>query len=165
MMGELDIRVADPAWTGRIPGIRSLCRRAATAALEELGTEVSTAGISVLLTDDDDLSTLNARWRGVHRPTNVLSFSPVSKRASASDPVSGDIALAFGTIAREAESGGVRIEDHLAHLLVHGILHLSGHDHRHDGEAGRMEAAEAGALARIGIADPRHARVALEAAS
>ena len=148
----LDVRVADPAWNCRIPDIRALCRRAADAALSEIGAASSPDGIAILLTCDSEMSNLNACWRGVDRPTNVLSL------ASATGPdqegITGDIALAFGTIAREADASGVRMEDHLAHLVVHGILHLAGHDHRLDDEAERMEDAESRVLVGLGVADP-----------
>ncbi len=160
MKACVDIRIAEPDWSERIPGVRARCRDAVRAALDELGAVCSPDGIAILLTGDSEMSRLNAAWRGVDRPTNVLSL------ATGSDPgaeaVSGDIALAFGTVAREAASGGVRIEDRLAHLLVHGVMHLAGHDHRQDDEAERMEALEAGALGRIGIGDPYRARNSME---
>ena len=148
----LDVRVADPAWNHRIPDIRALCRRAAHAALSEIGAAPSPAGIAILLTGDAEMSTLNACWRGVDRPTNVLSLAAVT--GPDQEGITGDIALAFGTVAREAEASSVRVEDHLSHLVVHGILHLAGHDHRHDDEAERMEDAESRVLAGLGVADP-----------
>ena len=148
----LDVRVADPAWNRRIPDIRALCRRAADAALLEIGAAPSPAGIAILLTGDSEMSTLNACWRGVGRPTNVLSLA--TGTAPGPEGITGDIALAFGTVAREAEASDVRMEDHFSHLVVHGILHLAGHDHRHDDEAERMEDAESRVLVGLGVADP-----------
>ena len=148
----LDVRVADPAWNHRIPDICAFCRRAAGAALSEIGAVASPAGIAILLTGDSEMSTLNACWRGIERPTNVLSLATAT--CTGPEGITGDIALAYGTVAREAEAGGVQMEDHLAHLVVHGIMHLAGHDHRHDDEAERMEDAESRVLLRLGIADP-----------
>ncbi len=162
MKSGLDIRIADSAWKRSLPGIRGLCRRAAGAALEEVGAGPSPAGIAVLLTGDTEMSALNARWRGRDRPTNVLSLAAGTQPET--EGVAGDIALAFGTITRESEAGGIRVEDRVAHLLVHGILHLAGHDHMQDGEAERMEAAEARALARLGVADPYARSTVLESA-
>ncbi len=150
--GRLDIRVADPAWKRHVPKIRSICRTATSEALREAGVGPSPAGIAVLLTDDVEMSSLNARWRGIDRPTNVLSFA--TEPNPGSDEVAGDIALAFGIVAHEAEAGGIRLQDRIAHLLVHGILHLAGHDHQGDHEAEAMEAAEVRVLARLGIANP-----------
>ena len=148
----LDVRVADPAWTLRIPDICAFCRRAAGAALIEIGAVPSPAGIAILLTGDSEMSTLNACWRGIDRPTNVLSLA--AETCTGPEGITGDIVLAYGTVAREAQAGGVRMEDHLAHLVVHGIMHLAGHDHRHDDEAERMENAESRVLVGLGIADP-----------
>ena len=152
MRGGLDICIEDPAWTQRIPDIHAFCRRVAGAALMEINAVPAPAGIAVLLTGDREMTALNARWRGKDRATNVLSLA-IGARPD-SEFVAGDIALAFGTVAREAETTDIRIDHRLAHLLVHGILHLAGHDHGQDIEAERMEAAESRALARLGMPDP-----------
>ena len=116
---------------------------------------------SVLYTADDEVHALNREWRGKDKPTNVLSF-PMLERAdllalAADGPpeMLGDIALAFQTCRREAEEKGVSLRDHTAHLLVHGFLHLAGHDHvDSDEQAAAMEKLEIAALAILGIADP-----------
>ena len=116
---------------------------------------------SLLFTTDAEIHALNREWRERDKPTNVLSF-PMLERGELLDlppdgpPVMlGDIALAHHTCAREAAEKGVTLEDHAAHLIVHGLLHLAGHDHVHsDEEAEAMEAIEIAALANIGIADP-----------
>ena len=114
----------------------------------------------MLLCDDEAIAGLNARWRGHDRPTNVLSF-PAPQRAPAAaclGPVRpallGDIAIAYETVAREAAEQGKPLADHLAHLAIHGFLHLLGYDHHRDGEAERMERLERDILAGIGVADP-----------
>ena len=116
---------------------------------------------SLLFTSDEEVHTLNREWRERDKPTNVLSF-PMLERAelealgAAGPPVMlGDIALAYATCAREAEEKGVSLEHHAAHLIVHGLLHLTGHDHvDSDAQAEQMEALETAILAKLGIADP-----------
>jgi probable rRNA maturation factor len=116
---------------------------------------------SLLFTVDEEIRTLNREWRVKDKPTNVLSF-PMLTRAEllALEPqggpeLLGDIALAFETCSREAAEKGIGLKDHAAHLIVHGLLHLAGHDHE-AGEAAAeaMEALEIKALAKLGLADP-----------
>lgn len=117
--------------------------------------------VSLLFTSDAEVHTLNREWRQRDKPTNVLSF-PMLEREELLEltpegpPVMlGDIALAHETCAREAAEKGVPLEHHAAHLIVHGLLHLAGHDHVHsDAEAEAMEALEIAALAKLGIPDP-----------
>lgn len=116
---------------------------------------------SVLFTVDEEVHKLNREWRAKDRPTNVLSF-PMMPRdqlvelAPHGGPeMLGDLALAFETCEREARDKGVSLQDHAAHLLVHGLLHLAGHDHEpSDAAAEAMERLEIAALAKMGIADP-----------
>ena len=116
---------------------------------------------SVLFTSDDEVHTLNREWRERDKPTNVLSFPMLSRDelldlAPEGPPVLlGDIALAHGVCTREAEAKGIALDTHAAHLIIHGLLHLAGHDHVHsDEEAEAMEALEIEALAKMGISDP-----------
>lgn len=116
---------------------------------------------SLLFTVDEEVRVLNREWRTKDKPTNVLSF-PMLTRAEllAMTPrggpeLLGDVALAFETCTREAAEKGVGLKDHAAHLIVHGLLHLAGHDHEAgEAEAAAMEALEIKALAQMGIADP-----------
>ena len=116
---------------------------------------------SVLFTSDADVHALNKEWRGKDKPTNVLSF-PMLEREDLLDlapegppEMLGDIALAAGTCAREAAEKGVPLETHATHLLIHGLLHLAGHDHvDSDAQAEAMEALEIAALAKLGVGDP-----------
>ena len=116
---------------------------------------------SMLFTIDEEVHALNKEWRGKDKPTNVLSF-PMLERddllalACEGPPeMLGDLALAHETCAREAAEKGIALEDHAAHLIVHGLLHLAGHDHvDSDAQAEAMEALEIAALAKLGIADP-----------
>lgn len=116
---------------------------------------------SLLFTVDEEVRVLNREWRTKDKPTNVLSFPMLTRaelQALAPDggpELLGDIALAYETCAREAAAKGVTLEAHAAHLIVHGLLHLAGHDHEAgEAEAAAMEALEIKALAQMGIADP-----------
>lgn len=132
---------------------------AAASVAPELANERLIA--SVLFTSDEEIHTLNREWRARDKPTNVLSF-PMLERDDllALGPegppgMLGDIALAHQTCAREAAEKGVSLEHHAAHLILHGLLHLAGHDHEiSDADAEQMEALEVKALALVGIADP-----------
>lgn len=116
---------------------------------------------SILFTSDEQVHQLNREWRERDKPTNVLSFPMLTREelpelAPEGAPVMlGDIALAHETCAREAKEKGIPLEDHAAHLIVHGLLHLAGHDHvTSDEDADKMEALEIAILAKMGIADP-----------
>ena len=155
---EADIEAPWPSgfdWPG-------LAHRAADAAAQlapELGKPRLSA--SLLFTSDAEVHALNREWRGKDKPTNVLSF-PMLERgdlltlaADGPPELLGDIALAHETCAREAADKGLPLEAHAAHLIVHGLLHLAGHDHEVSPEAAEaMEALEIKALALLGLADP-----------
>ncbi|WP_426020570.1 rRNA maturation RNase YbeY [Brevundimonas sp. DWR2-3-1b1] len=141
----IEIEVEAEAWTGAVPDAEAVVDRAAKAALSAVEGD-----IVVLLTDDESVRELNARFRDKDRPTNVLSF-PAPENAA---PHLGDIVLAYGVCATEAQTQGKTLADHLSHLVVHGVLHLLGRDHEDDGEAEEMEAEEREILAQIGVADP-----------
>ena len=102
----------------------------------------------MLLASDRAVKRLNARHRGRNKPTNVLTFEP------AAPGIGGELVLALGVVRREAAQAGRRPSHHLAHLIVHGGLHLQGYDHQAAGAARRMEMAETHILRRLGIADP-----------
>lgn len=132
-------------------------------AVEQLAPELANERLqaSLLFTSDEEVHVLNREWRGKDKPTNVLSF-PMLEREDLLDfapdgtpELLGDLALACETCTREASEKGVSIEDHASHLIVHGLLHLAGHDHEtSDADAEAMEALETKILALIGIADP-----------
>ena len=143
---EIDVEVGAADWLAALPEAEALARRAAGAAA---GIQTG-GGMAVLLTDNQAVRDLNARFRDLDRPTNVLSFP------AAANPEQhlGDIALAFGVCADEAKAQGKSLADHLCHLVVHGVLHLLGYDHQSDAEAERMESLERLILLRLGTADP-----------
>ena len=143
-LAKVDIVVLDAAWGRVMPGVARLVRKAARAAIR--GAEKS---LTVALADDRRVRALNKRHAAKDKPTNVLSY-PSSESAFL-----GDIVLARQTVWREARMQNKTPADHLAHLVVHGTLHLQGHDHEtSEADAERMEALERRILAKLGIADP-----------
>lgn len=149
---EIDIRCADASWQPDSAQIEAVVRRAAVAALDGVSRPAS---LNVLLTGDAEMAELNARWRGKDGPTNVLSFPSDDVAALPGEPLFlGDIAVARETLEREAHRDKVPFTDHLAHLIVHGVLHLRGYDHETEQEAIEMESRETALLAALGIADP-----------
>ncbi len=158
---------ADSEWDSS-SGWAALARAAAEAAIAEsafpqLSSQGRTVELSLRLTDDEAVRELNSAWRGKDKPTNVLSFpmaGPAELDAEHDGPelMLGDIVLARGMCAAEAEDKAIPLEDHAAHLIVHGTLHLLGYDHGEERDAADMEAREVRALARLGIADPYEAR-------
>jgi probable rRNA maturation factor len=141
----IEIEVEAEAWASALPSVEAVVETAAKAALGTVGGD-----IVVLLTDDESVRELNARFRDKDRPTNVLSF-PAPENAA---PHLGDIVLAYGVCATEAQTQGKTLADHLSHLVVHGVLHLLGRDHEDDEDAEEMEVEEREILAQIGVADP-----------
>ncbi len=163
----LDIDIdADAEWDSSSDWA-SLARSAATAAIAEsafpqLGQGKRIVELSVRLTSDDEMHALNAEWRGKDKPTNVLSFPMVEPdelvdAGEGPELMLGDLVLAHGVCTAEAADKAISVEDHAAHLIVHGTLHLLGYDHMDDAGAEDMEAREVRALARLGIADPYEA--------
>jgi probable rRNA maturation factor len=144
----IDILIESPLWRAA-PSAAAVLRRAIGEAADGAGAPAGAAALAIVLCDDAAMRKLNERWRGRAEPTNVLSFPAVPGAA-----MLGDIAIAYETTAREAEADGKRFADHLAHLAVHGFLHLLGYDHQSDEEADAMERLERVILARLGIADP-----------
>ncbi len=155
---EIDIRIASSAWRAALPNPAAAVRRAAVAALKaELPAKAKT-GLSILLTDDAEMRKLNAGWRAKDKPTNVLSFPAENAVDPAKPPAYlGDVALGLATCQREAREQKKTLADHVAHLTVHGVLHLIGYDHMDDEQAEAMEPLETEILAGLGIADPYRA--------
>ena len=144
----IDIEIEDEAWVAAAPQAQDLVQAAAAAALRR--AELDGDAVTILLTDDDSVRDLNARFRGKDYATNVLSFpAPQNPEGHL-----GDIALAFGVCAREAAEQGKPIAHHLQHLVAHGVLHLLGYDHETDAEAEHMEGLERVILAGLGVPDP-----------
>lgn len=150
---NVDLLVESVRWNGA-GRVKALLRRAVGAAAAEL----STGGVelAIVLTDDSAIRLLNRQWRGIDKATNVLSFPSQQPSADTGGQslLIGDIVLAYETIAREAEAEGKPFAHHLAHLAVHGFLHLNGCDHERDEEAEAMEQLERKILRRLRIPDP-----------
>ena len=158
--------IEDARWAAF--GLEALAERAGRATLAILGLPVAGFSISLMGCDDARIAVLNADFRGKPTPTNVLSWPseergpefvgdtpepPQPGNQDDPDPL-GDIAIAWETCAREAEAQGKPMTDHVAHLIVHGILHLLGYDHIEDEDAALMEALEVRILASLGVSDP-----------
>ena len=144
----IDVEIEAPAWTLALPEAEALTRLAARATLDAEGA--SEEGVTLLLTDDETVRALNARFRQRDKPTNVLSF-PAPHNP---ERFLGDVALAYGVCAREAAEQGKPLAHHLQHLVAHGVLHLLGYDHEGDDEAEAMEGLERAVLAGLGVPDP-----------
>lgn len=163
----IDVAVlSEPPWPQDLDW-DALATRAATAAIErtpqgEWLTHPALIEIAVRLTSDDEVRTLNQQYRDKDKPTNVLSFpmiqldllDTVTLNSDDGEVLLGDIVLAHGICAAEAAEKGIDLADHATHLIVHGTLHLLGHDHGDDAQAAAMEGIEREALAGLGIADP-----------
>jgi len=156
----LAVAVEAGEW-GDVEAIEALAQSSLDAAVHDLATlEVQpfpqdAPEVSLVLADDAMMADINSQWRNQPKPTNVLSFPafplvPGGKPG----PMLGDIILARETIAREAGELGKPLDAHLAHLIIHGFLHLFGYDHIENNDAEKMEAIETRILASLGLSDP-----------
>jgi probable rRNA maturation factor len=152
-----EVLVVADCWQDE-PDAEAVIQRAIAAAAETVDADVADAELAVMLTDDSGIRTLNSNWRGVDKPTNVLSFpalQPAGGRGEDDAPrMLGDIAIAYQTMRREADDEQKPFDHHLSHLAVHGFLHLIGYDHENDDDAETMETLEQEILAQLGIPDP-----------
>lgn len=154
MSVTVDLSVESPLWSA-VSDLASLAERAIATASTEAGAELPPhCEVSCLFCDDEAIRSLNAQWRGIDKPTNVLSFPAGGPDAPGASRLLGDIVLAYETVEREAASEGKPLEAHVLHLLVHGFLHLIGHDHEEAAQADVMEALESRTMIRLGCADP-----------
>ena len=164
---RIEIVTLDPHWPESLAGCARIARRAAAAALDLAAADLLPAGtaeLSLVLAGDDQVRALNRDYRGQDKPTNVLSFP--NMEAPGESPwadaggdrrgpsLLGDIVVARETLLREAQAQQKHAQDHLSHLVVHGVLHLLGYNHADDGEADEMEGCEIRILQSLGIADP-----------
>ena len=162
MMSQLtlpmtEVLVVAECWQHE-PDADAVIQRAIAAAAGSVDADVGDAELAVMLTDDPGIRTLNSNWRGIDKPTNVLSF-PALQGEGARKPgdaprMLGDIAIAYETTRHEADAEGKPFEHHLSHLAIHGFLHLIGYDHENDADAEEMEALETEILEQLGIPDP-----------
>ncbi|WP_174279654.1 rRNA maturation RNase YbeY [Sphingomonas bacterium] len=163
-MIQIELSREDPWPEGGWDALAAAAARGAVEATAqgELATSPALVEVSVRLTTDAEVNQLNRQYRGKDAATNILSFpmiqpdllDTVTQNTDDGEVLLGDLVLAYETCAREADDKGVPLADHVSHLVVHGVLHLLGHDHQGDGEADAMEQVERDVLARLGIADP-----------
>src|SRR5215471_12558618 len=155
----IEILVDSARWSGR-RGVQPLLRRAiagaSTALPAKTARSTSGAELAIVLTNDSAIRELNRTWRGKDEPTNVLAF-PTAPEASP-HRLLGDVVIAYETLAREAKTERKPFDHHLAHLAVHGFLHLCGYDHETNRQAAAMERLETAILSRLGVPDPYIAR-------
>lgn len=158
---EIAIDLACDGWCDAVPVAEEVCRRAASAALAGLCAPGG-AELSIVLADDETIRALNREWRRIDAPTNVLAFpgdpdmsAPAGIAKGDAPPLLlGDVIVALETTQAEARRDAKPLADHLAHLIVHGTLHLRGYDHENDMDAEEMEALETSILRGLGIEDP-----------
>lgn len=150
---DIDISIESGDWPDEA-ALTRVVDRAVSAAFAETGA-AGRSELSIVFSDDAHMRTLNAGWRGKDKPTNVLSFPAFPfPKGGPLPPMLGDIVLAAKTVAKEAGLEDKPLENHITHLVIHGLLHLLGYDHENDAEAEEMEAIERSALARLAIPDP-----------
>lgn len=158
ILGDLDITQETDGW----PDCEDLIRTRVMAALAHCKTDTQgrPAELSIVLSDNDEVQVLNRDYRDKDKPTNVLSFPALDSEAPGQITIDpgpihlGDIVLAKGVVETEAQDQGISFDDHLSHLIIHGVLHLIGYDHIDDEEAEEMEALEISLLGDFGIANP-----------
>ncbi|MBO4520215.1 MAG: rRNA maturation RNase YbeY [Alphaproteobacteria bacterium] len=161
MAVKVRLRIDDKRWKDAFPDVEKCVRKAASSAWKrgnagDFKIPVKQAEVSVLLTDDSAVHALNKEYRGMDKPTNVLSFAALDdENEPIVDPMLlGDIVVAFETTKREAIEQECSLADHLFHLIVHGMLHLIGYDHVEERDAVEMEALEIKILAENGLKNP-----------
>jgi probable rRNA maturation factor len=149
---QIDVIVRSARWRKR-PTAKATVKKAVLAAAKAVSTP--RAELAIVLTDDSAIRTLNRDWRGKNAPTNVLSFPAAAPgKVQSASPYIGDVVIAYQTVAREAADEGKPFNHHLAHLAVHGFLHLLGYDHENDRDANKMERLERKILKRLAVPDP-----------
>lgn len=162
---SIDLVVNHPAWESAPLSLEDFAQDiiGLTLSMAELPAELAGREIEVcvVLTDDSEIHALNRDFRGMDKPTNVLSFANLDSDSAADElgledmPFSlGDIIIAWDTMQREAIEQHKKFEDHLSHMMVHGTLHLLGYDHMDEGEAAAMEGLEIKILEKINVENP-----------
>lgn len=154
MTVRYDVAINADGWQSE-HSLRMLVDRVLEATLHVLEFDDVDSELSLVFTDDANIRTINAKWRHIDKATNVLSFPAFPMQpGQRPGPILGDIVIARETVQREAQEENKSFDDHLSHLIVHGLLHLTGYDHQNDDEAEQMESLERKILASLGISDP-----------
>ncbi|WP_375646299.1 rRNA maturation RNase YbeY [Bartonella sp. AA56HLJMS] len=150
----IDIMIKSAGWNDE-KMLYNITEKALMATMHHVSLENVVSEISLLFTDDEHMAQINAQWRNKNKSTNVLSFPAFPlKVGNRPGPILGDIIIARETVVFEAEKEGKTFQDHLIHMIVHGILHLLGYDHETDDEAYKMEKLEREILQKLSIKDP-----------
>ncbi|WP_375631071.1 MULTISPECIES: rRNA maturation RNase YbeY [unclassified Bartonella] len=150
----IDIMIKSAGWNDE-KMLYNITEKALMATMHHVSLENVVSEISLLFTDDEHMAQINAQWRNKNKSTNVLSFPAFPLKAgNQPGPMLGDIIIARETVVFEAENEGKTFQDHLTHMIVHGILHLLGYDHETDDEAYKMEKLEREILQKLSIKDP-----------
>ena len=149
---SVDVMHHSPEWADEVED--AFLMRAANAAYMEGSSATPPAEISLLLTANEEIRTLNKNWRSRDEATNVLSFPLNAPQCSKAPNTLGDVAMAFQTVANEAAERNIPVSQHAAHLVVHGVLHLLGYTHTNDSQARKMEALEIRILETLDLPDP-----------
>ncbi|MDR1982910.1 MAG: rRNA maturation RNase YbeY [Holosporaceae bacterium] len=152
---NLEISVEFNAWNKK--EIKSIVNECAYAVFSEIKLNDNNVEICFLFTDNDEIRTLNKTYRGINKPTNVLAFPanlPTGKNDEYHIRILGSIALAFETIEQESINQGKSIQNHMKHLIVHGLLHLLGYNHLETRETEQMEALEMKILKKLNVENP-----------
>jgi probable rRNA maturation factor len=149
---HIDVVVEAPVWDA-VAGLEDLATRAIQATRAETCVALdANSELCVTFCDDAAIRELNAQWRKLDKPTNVLSFP--TPGAPEEKILLGDIVVAYETVAREAAEQSKTLADHTTHMILHGFLHLLGYDHETPQDAEAMEAVERRVAASLGMADP-----------
>ena len=165
---QLNIDIAYKRWEDTLPNVYDICQTTFNAAikylkfnnLSKLLNVDKILSINLLLSDNNEIQSLNKEFRNLNKPTNVLSFAniddPDFEQYIQHEEIIelGDIIIAFETMVAEADIKQISLQNHLCHLLTHGILHLFGYDHQQDDEAEKMEAIEILILQQLNISNP-----------
>ena len=153
---HFDHNISDPRWVDHLLKSEAKCVRLTDLAARHLSTQfTNTIEVALLWTDDQTIADLNHRFRGKSGATNILSFPSGEQTVLVEDRLFlGDLVFGYETVMSESKAIGIAVQDHIAHLVLHGLLHLAGFDHVHDDEAADMESLETYLLSEIGIADP-----------
>ena len=151
---HIDVQIQSPQWA-RQPMAEQTARAAVLATAGALST--GPGEVSIVLTDDATIRSLNRDWRGIDKPTNVLSFPATGPTTGEDTRLLGDIVIAFETLERECADENREFLHHLAHLAVHGFLHLNGYDHETNAQAEEMEGLESRIMAHLDMPDPYRA--------
>jgi probable rRNA maturation factor len=151
---SIEIRTDSDLWSGQ-PLAEQTVREAIAAAARSLAT--ADGEVSVVLTNDAEIKAINLEWRGIDKPTNVLSFPAPKTKNTGGAKLLGDIVIAYETLQRECDDEGKIFLHHLSHLTVHGFLHLIGYDHQNDSDADEMEGLESKIMNSMKLPDPYRA--------